>query len=116
MIKANELRIGNWVIGANNEPIEIEGSHINDRNFTLNATPIPLTEDWLSSFKDTEFNIGKWWIGIRLAIELWSEDEYLVYFVDKHSATTSLYIKIQYVHQLQNLYFDFNGGDELTII
>lgn len=70
--------------------------------------PIPLTEEWLLKF---EFWTSDWDIHSTLRKQVL--DSSLVY--DKDNKTFDLgdllNIKIEYVHQLQNLYFVLTGGE-----
>lgn len=70
--------------------------------------PIPLTEEWLLKF---EFWTSDW--DIHLTLRKQVLDSSLVY--DKDNKTFDLgdllNIKIEYVHQLQNLYFVLTGGE-----
>lgn len=125
MIEAEELRIGNFVLNNKNEIIEIESigwQHginlcvdsgrdycILDADYSFSEiTPIPLTEEWL----------------LRLGFE--KKASYFLH--EKHSVrieTGNMYewnynryeygkIKIEYTHQLQNLYFALTG-EELEV-
>lgn len=120
MIKANELRIGNWVemktvlIGSKWEAIESELINMNDMG-SGNGTyasykPIPLTEEWLIKFGfDVEINVdnGDWYFKqskVDVSFGLIKDD----------NGSWELYTgsrKIKYVHQLQNLYFALTGEE-----
>lgn len=131
-MKASELRIGNYVnFGVVNEPIKILSISPSSTTIEM-ASPILLTEEWLLKFGFVEHFIGNnfcesWyelkylsnehdpiitsWVSILINIETWSCvicDEY----PDEIGANTK--IKIEYVHQLQNLYFALTG-EELTL-
>ncbi len=104
-MKATELRIGNWVIV--NEECQIEAI-IHDavdvstrfETYVLDTVkPIPLTEEWLVRFN---WNPPK---DIGVAFSLTTDE---IHFV-----AGNYYKKIEYVHQLQNLYFALTG-EELT--
>ena len=126
-MKSTELRIGNWV----KYPHLIENvlhefdsiSGIFENNsvsiksrpytaFTLDSVnPILLTEEWLMKFgfyetsrygKYLEFNINQEQ-ALRLPICKHSEKDF--WYVLRGS------VKIQYVHQLQNLYFALTGEE-----
>jgi len=109
-MKANELRIGN--LFQTHTPIAVEAWMLLPESNVVFA-PIPLTEEWL----------------IRFGAEL--EDEwYDINLVEDMSLTICLRTKetglfhdvyytglrnINYVHQLQNLYFALTGSElELT--
>jgi len=92
-----ELRIGNWVKTIEGE-IQIQnGWEIDEGNETH---PIPLTEEWLERFN---WNPPKD-IGVSFSL---TTDEI-------HFVAGNYYKKIEYVHQLQNLYFALTG-EELTV-
>ena len=130
-MKTNELRIGNWVKynpDMVDEDWEGEWEYqveciysdqwesfikltdpFNERYALDEVLPIPLTEEWLGKFGFEKYN-NSWWkydkngafdisnnfdaFGFKTCI--WSSD------------------RINYVHQLQNLYFALTG-DELEI-
>mgnify|MGYP000899231752 CR=1 FL=1 len=133
-MKANELRIGNYAIFGNNanstteeivainntdwfgegkkywlETKNLEGELLND------FQPIPLTEEWLlklgfertynSQFR-LKYDLPCDFIGFDISKTEEKSMEGFRYF--------GHYIKIKYVHQLQNLYFALTG-QELTI-
>ena len=126
-MKANELRIGNWindngynsiigVIDSHYHAIQISGS---PRMIALETIePIPLTEEWLIKFgfdlqtddEDEPDNLCKTY---------WSNDklDYINYDSKENEFIImgySLGIKIYFIHQLQNIYFVLTG-EELTI-
>ena len=116
MVLANELRIGNLVYNENKQIVSVSASRIvlcDDKR--VKYQPIPLTEEWLVKFgfyqsKSAEYeglcayNIPSWG---RVVIQdgTLQPDQY--YFLD------GLTQEIEYVHQLQNLYFALTG-EELT--
>jgi hypothetical protein len=121
-MKASELRIGNLIINPNSGITFIE------KVFNINSNainefyeqggsvrlpldyiqPIPLTEEWLlnAGFKEAyTANYIKDDIGIYLGdftVTLEADDPYCSHNVSQ---------KIQYVHQLQNLYFALKGEE-----
>ena len=123
-MKAEELRIGN-TIKINGIVVNIDSRTLFDWNDRRVKEPIPLTTEWLLKFgfeKDEDF--GNWHLndyeifsirndrfrifsaGVKEGSVHWyngSSDDY-------YSSTK----KIQYVHQLQNLYYALTG-EELTI-
>lgn len=124
-MKANELRIGNYFFRENEykELIIDEIYSINRKGVNLWAmdddicvnqeyneiTPIPLTEEWLLKFgKKAEKNddYGGFIIyypngnGMRIKNNEWSSQH--------------ISVKLEYVHQLQNLYFALTN-EKLTI-
>ena len=110
-MKATELRIGNWfeiqgleskIISVDTEGCICENEYCEDfenNNITQNLQPIPLTEEWLERFN---WNPPK---DIGVAFSLTTDE---IHFV-----AGNYYKKIEYVHQLQNLYFALIG-EELT--
>ena len=97
-MKANELRIGNWVMG--NAPFQVDGMQISlaearvRQGFDIGWQPIPLSEEWVKRFGLNQSNL-----------------------VGGIYTDGDLYITVdmpKYVHQLQNLYFALTG-EELTI-
>lgn len=130
-MKASELRIGN-LVNYGNAVKQLDAElFLQLLKYTTPFEPIHLTEQWLLKFGFEEKNIGNklpesWyelkylsnehepmitsWVSILINIETWSCvicDEY----PDEIGANTK--IKIEYVHQLQNLYFALTG-EELT--
>lgn len=124
MIRANELRIGNTVnrLGSPTEITSIQ--HTDDIDYvstpasgaiTVNQIePIPLTKEWLE----------------KMGFERWKQDddsysiedsqgqsimvrgqECAVYGSDACTSGHSFNFKIEYVHQLQNLYFVLTGNE-----
>lgn len=123
-MKANELRIGNWynefgipkkanatLIVALSQ-IEIAGK------IAIDISPIPLTPEILekAGFENemaeyNDFNIVSNFYNAECGINITLHDdgEYCFEFGDQGNMTV-----IQYLHQLQNLYFALTG-QELTI-
>lgn len=121
MIQANELRIGNWL------EFNLYGSkwigQIDHTDFEFIfdndlrcANPIPLTEEWLVKlgFEKVKNKIDIYEIG-RLRIWSGSRGRYLAYLIEEDT-TFGHYIPvpIEYVHELQNLFFAL-CKQELTI-
>lgn len=120
-MRAQDLRIGNLV----NEygiPTIIDSRMLqgiesaNEGNkIIIDLSYIPLTEQWLLDFgfekirnKVDIFEIGRirFWLGVG--------GRCLVYIIEENTTTGHyLPITIEYVHQLQNLYFALTG-EELT--
>jgi len=94
VIKASELRIGNWVestLTQSNIQVEYVSYEI-----TEYCKPIPLTEEILLNSNLKHFELRSW------------QDGYSVYD-NEHCIT-----EVKYLHQLQNLYFALTG-EELKI-
>jgi hypothetical protein len=114
-MKTTELRIGNWVQFRHTEtPVlitladfvrEYKEEHLEDYE------PIPLTEEWLERFKlytgDNCFVKEKFCV--LCDGELKNYDLRLTFDSDQ-----TIRIKLDYVHQLQNLYFALTGEELQT--
>jgi hypothetical protein len=130
-MKASELRIGNWYddngIFKQVTPNIIEEVWIAERNW---VQPIQLTEEWLIKFGFTKY---EWMDGCfiktsfgDLMIQFFRDEIHLFFTkvsVDskgmmfdgrRFAGDKKTFTKIQYLHQLQNLYFALTG-EELTI-
>ena len=126
-MKATELRIGNFcqdnvtkttikVVELTNECIT---TYVIDRSkFPLKdgwkLQPIPLTEEWLLKFgferTDLIDNSNDDWTWL-----FYQKDSIYIDGSDLTIETaTGIVIKVEYVHQLQNLYFALTG-EELTL-
>lgn len=133
-MKASELRIGNviWDEQRNKEKF-VTHRVINDLASHNNPLPykaIPLTEEWLVKF-GFEKQHDKWvgygdsdgehwqtWVKNRIVInrafslvqpELIGKDRFYFDYEDEDSSTAVK--NVQYVHQLQNLYFALTGEE-----
>lgn len=118
-MKANELRIGNYINGVlvnGTYTVDIwalriiqEGNFQNSYNTDLKVfEPIPLTEQWFLKFGFYK-NIDTLLFeksGFQIDLSVLKCHFYLPSFGD-------WYKEIEYVHQLQNLYFALTG-EELT--
>jgi hypothetical protein len=106
-MKSNELRINNYYLAFGVDLKQVET--LTKDKILIDFTPIPLTEEWLLKFGfykniDTElFEKG----GFQIEISVLKCLFYLPEFGDWHK-------EIEYVHQLQNLWFALTG-EELTI-
>jgi hypothetical protein len=117
MIKANELRIGNVVETRSNKRgwirYEMTGLNIYQlsaygENFEKDVRPIPITEDLLLECGFIQDDI----IDFRYHLEDWfaiDVDDCCIRIADSW-----MFGKINYLHELQNLYFTLTG-DELKI-
>jgi hypothetical protein len=114
-MKANELRIGN-TINLHRKPINISAGFIarydfeekNGFNLLVSAEPIPLTEDWLLKLGfienpyDDRYELGSWYLNCdktRGILDIWPDN------------IIGEFVYLQYVHQLQNLYFALTGTE-----
>jgi len=138
MVKANELRMGNWVQHLDREIYQsTEYTQLGIFRDGLKVFPIPLTEEWLLKFGFKEFvksrfrkDITNKWINHKcntvtdgeqlMEIMIDTDDTNylsLVYFIDDDPNQEESLFRgdcVDYVHQLQNLYFALTG-EELTI-
>ena len=111
-MKANELRVGN-LVGSYNKGEEDRVLTINAQNILVEAKankqgytryrPIPLTEEWLLKFG---FENNR--LGLFDCIKVVEDIGFHIYFIQRHLK------EVQYVHQLQNLYFAL-VGEELKL-
>ena len=106
---AKELRIGNYVNKHGNLNI-IDGiaigfisTSIGGAIFQNKIEPILLTEEWLLKF-------GFYKSNVTARIDLYPEDDGVYFYFNIDPAKR---VKIEYVHQLQTLFFALTG-EELT--
>jgi hypothetical protein len=121
-MKPQELHIGNWVHLKDKGNYQIDSGHDIDEILTHEGTDyctgIPLTEEWLHKFGFE--NIGT---DDYHSKPLYKKDGcewnyclsgyFSQYFCEGHSEP-AIVGDIEYIHQLQNLYFALTGT-ELTI-
>ena len=114
-MKANELRIGNYVIedymsynGIKQKEVEVSFKNLVSHD---SLKPIPLTEEWLVKF------------GFDVENKKGNNNDFNVYRKGEFTFNTNhgwwfshniLKLQPQFVHQLQNLYFALIGT-ELTL-
>ena len=129
-MKASELRIGNWV-RHNSEWCYKRGDSANpnidisefefqwdDRDWYAlgelcidleNISPIPLSPEWLEKFGFHKCNISSYLdIGMDFSIAYDGEDGIYICAI---GMDYNYYTNIEYVHQLQNLYFALTGEE-----
>ena len=126
-MKANELRIGNWVKHKGFADTQVESIHEAGINSVYDLytgfeyiEPIPLTEEWLvrlgfQKLRDNLFYmLLKNYYSASIAVKLWGGK-----WVVELTVGSGLDVEgedmahIKYVHQLQNLHFALTGN-ELT--
>ena len=119
-MKANELRIGNYVydtLGKVNK-IDLEAITYIVKEPHNQVKPIPLTEEWLLKF-DMEFTDG-FSSSRKLYLNNYENDiskityspkEGLLRLSNGDTKGTILIPHVKYVHQLQNLYFALTGKE-----
>lgn len=127
-MKANELRIGNYFsFGKHKEITTVfkitferkDGYLINGQIPESHCEPIPLTEKWLLKLGFSKMTIKPLWRKTIGEYTLDSDDflfsfESKYVYVDSGLALHPIGNEIEYVHQLQNLYFALTG-EELTL-
>lgn len=138
-MKANELRIGNWVSRRGDlkqvqgvlpdavllyvSPRVYGGVNKASRVVLKSINPIPLTEEWLVKFGFEQDSSGSckegWWRSFdiektrdKFGVTLIEETGVMEFHYD--AGTFEQTITVKHVHQLQNLYFALTG-EELTI-
>jgi hypothetical protein len=120
VMRANELRIGNWVYELRCDGKLYESQVTEIRQFDnidkircnswMADSPIPLAEEWLLKFGfDYDSGIA---IYSKSGFDICINDDCTVYFY--FGEYGALYRHLEHVHQLQNLYFALTG-EELTI-
>ena len=124
MIKATELRIGNWVNCRMGRDVKVHGiesnwdyvwlNHLNGagvyKDNVDDIDPIPITEDWLLKFGFVEEFPLTWnkvrnyhQIGLIKFNEFWT--------VSIAGTFGMIEVKYKHIHQLQNLYFALTGEE-----
>lgn len=100
-MEASELRIGNWVFNKAHERKQLTEIYADCSVYD----PIPLTDEWLERFGfDVEYTNGGW---LR-----WQKGNFKL--LDRrlpHPQYHNPEASIEYVHQLQNLYFALTGQE-----
>lgn len=107
-MNANELQIGNWIELKNSGFIKIEADNIGDIvNNEAIFEPIPLTPEILK-----KCGFVKKWLDNGDTIRCWDYElnEFHLHVLGD-DMITFMTRKINYVHQLQNLYFALTGGE-----
>lgn len=115
-MKAEELRIGNWVHSDEmGEPMQVNAHQILFQTSLKSMLsgfidPIPLTEEWLVDF-GFNYENGAYYlnnIDDSFYVKYCSDEGYGFSFC----ATTYGFLKeVPYVHQLQNLYHSLTGTE-----
>ena len=116
-MKASELRIGNLVDLGNRIAKIIEINHsacvvvdLEETQDTIEeyerTKEIPLTEEWLVKFGFETDHI-EWWNGI-ICLGIFKDG---LYYLPTDQISFRIGKEIEYVHQLQNLYFAITGEE-----
>jgi hypothetical protein len=111
-MKASELRIGNYY-NENGVVTQVSPSTIEELWFAERSwvQPIPLTEEWLLKFGIKQYNVDT----INDCGDISYDGElFYIYSGLGDAESYGFAIKIQHVHQLQNLYFALTN-EELVI-
>ena len=118
-MKAKDLRIGNIINTEAGTPIIVSGWELytmsvnENRKETNNTKPIPLTEEWVRRLDFEECINGETLlINIDNGLTLLYKEKGVVHLDNDYFSED--YIKVKYVHQVQNLYFALTS-EELTI-
>ena len=108
-MKVSELRIGNWVQFKHTEtPVRVDlGDFVMAREYKDERLddyePIPLTEEWLEKF-------GFEYSNLNGDSGLWKIPPFQIY--GKYNQFIYDYrLDVNYVHQLQNLYYALTGEE-----
>ena len=108
-MKANELRIGNWVFDLEEKENTEVIQWTFESDYFTSLEPIPLTEEWLIKFGFTVLygeGIAKGWLHKGL-IQYCLTGGSVCYNYNNLT-------RVESVHQLQNIYFALTN-EELTI-
>jgi hypothetical protein len=116
-LQSKELRIGNFIENTDSQMasymvVNADVIKQNELKMYASLEPIPLTEEWLLKFG---FEESMSWTYV---IELQGNLKLVYYLGEKGWSigfkTYSDFSNLEYVHQLQNLYFALTG-EELTL-
>ncbi len=121
-MKATELRIGNWIKTVTNREVQVAAPTLFDFH-DYDFHPIPLTEEWLVKlgFRMHEGNqYRKYYLideddfqkAFEVSLNPPGTIDYC--FTPRLQYGNRIDLRIDFVHQLQNLYFALTG-QELTI-
>lgn len=107
-MNARELRIGNYIkIEGLNKPIAVSIIDTTETSEQTTCKPIELTEEWLLNFGFKEIkNKVDIFEKDRLRIWLSNSGQSLAYLIEEDTSSGHhIPCNLEYVHQLQNLYF-----------
>ena len=118
-MKISELRIGNWVTDGFGNCVEVTGiiSENNTSGYkTETLKPIPITEKLLiqCGFKDYHFSYSDNCILLQSGVISKEDNRYFVYSGLGGADSYGFEVKLEYLHQLQNLYHALTG-EELPV-
>jgi hypothetical protein len=108
-MKPNDLRVGNWIFDVEGYEYQIQGYEISV-NLPEDYTPIPITNKWLERLG---FERNKFYQNFRIkAGDYFNSIKYIdgewCYNNCQSDAGCYFVTTVQYVHELQNLYFAIN--------
>jgi hypothetical protein len=107
-MKAEELRIRNWVKHPDYEhPIQVNAYGILVCSEKEHFEPIPLIEEWIlkAGFVNNELDLGE-------GASIWFyQDEYYLAGPGCPNENYAIKVKMDFVHQLQNLFFALTGTE-----
>lgn len=118
----NELKIGNYVYCDNDDKQSVEIIRLKticaQIKYKLNEqerysmadyvrlSGIPLAEEWISKLSFKQQGKRKMWIKEIICLTLHEDGFFYLGLKDLGNVLFHSIVKVQYVHQLQNLYFD----------
>jgi len=121
-MKAEELRLNNLIYNGLGQPFKVNATTISE--FSLGQSvlgdfkPIPLTEEWLRQFGFLKDDDGNYWIDLQTHyLELVPSRGYLyptyvqVPEMSYEDEQRVIINRIEFVHELQNLYFALRGEE-----
>ncbi len=124
MMEARELRIGNYVLVKERDDFSFQVNEDSISNFakgTLEIRAIPLTEEWLVrfGFEKSDINIDEDQEESCFYTKEFNQHgmkrEFIVNDIYNSAhftlADIDLTVEIEYIHQLQNLYFALTGQE-----
>lgn len=110
-MKSNELRVGNWVIGIEeNDYYQCTSTTITmlERGEGSHIRPIPITPTWMRQLR-FENCINGWWSKNEMLNVKLTDEGTEIYL--SGSDTNLANYPIDYVHQLQNIYYAIFGTE-----
>lgn len=108
MINPNELRIGNWVNDSKGFLYQIKKSNFENTDFSI-TTPIPLTPEILEKCGFAKDRTGFSLLDkMSLSFSVDKSGRYIACWEDK---SLHLPYELNYLHQLQNLYWCLCGEE-----
>lgn len=116
-LRAQDLRIGNWVYDVGGIPAQIK--KLNDSGKILLDKPIPLTEDWLIRFGFEKPEYSPYWHSPHddssdYVTGLWDKHVFdlndMEYIINQNPYDADV-VKCDSVHTLMNLYHSLTGTE-----